>query len=183
MTDILDSISGDDALRVLRTLCAADAEMHARILSEVENVLSQVDRDEVAGEVFFDLDALTVDELWERSGPKRHGYSSPDEMAVEMIEEALQPHEDKVKQYQEMGMPDQSKEYSMGVLKGIYQFDQESESEFKEQAPDVPGDCFGGILDQWRQRCTRKHDIQDMNVFISRECPKWAKWATKNGAD
>jgi hypothetical protein len=179
-TSILDGISGEDALRVLRNLCAADAEMRERILSEVEKLLSEVDRDSVADEVFFDLDGLSVDELWDRSGPKRHGYSSPDETAVEMIGETLKPYEDKVNQYQEMGMPDQSKQYCMGVLKGIHQFDQESQSEFKEQAPDVPGDCFGGILDEWRRRCTRKHDIQDMNEFISRECPKWAKWATKN---
>lgn len=179
-TNILDNLSGDEALCVLRNLCAADAEMRARILSEVEKMLSEVDRDGVADDVLFDLDTLSVDELWDRSGPKRHGYRSPDEMAMEMFEETLQPHEDKVKQYQEMGMAEQSKQYCMGVLKGIHQFDQEPQSEFKEQAPDVPGDCFGGILDEWRRRCTRKHDIQDMNEFILLECPKWAKWATKN---
>lgn len=169
--NILDSISGDDALRVLRNLCAADAEMRARVLSEAENVLSEVDRDGVADEVFFDLDVLSVDDLWDRSGRKRHGYSSPAEMAVEMIEETLQPYKDKVKQYQEMGMPDQARQYCMGVLKGIYQFDRESHSEFKEQAPDAPGDCFRWILGEWRRHCTRKHDIEDMNGFISRECP------------
>ena len=175
MTSVLDSITGNEALRVLRNLCAADAEMGKRILSEVERMLSEVDCDGVADDVLFDLDTLSVDELWERSGPKRHGYTSPDEMAVEMTEETLQPYEDRIKQYQEMGMAEQARQYCMGVLKGIYQFDQESQSEFKEQAPDVPGDCFGGILREWRERCTREHDIQDMNEFISRECPKWAK--------
>lgn len=36
MTDILDRISGDEALRVLRNLCAEHAEMRKRILAEVE---------------------------------------------------------------------------------------------------------------------------------------------------
>lgn len=41
-------------------------------------------------------------------------------MAVEMVEEALKPYEDKVRQYQEMSMPDEAKLYCMGLLKGIY---------------------------------------------------------------
>jgi hypothetical protein len=180
MTDILGRISGDEALRILRNLCAEGAEMRKQILAEVEKMLSEVDREGVSDEVLFDLDTLSVDELWDRSGPKRHGYTSPDEIAVEMIEEILKPYEDRIKKYYGLGMPEQAKECCMGVLKGIYQVGQELQSEFKEQAPDVPGDCFGGILDEWRRRCTRKHDIQDMNEFIARECPKWAKWATKN---
>ncbi len=180
MTIILDSISGDDALHVLRNLCAADAEMRARILSEAEKVLSHVDRDDVADEVFFDLDELSVEDLWERSGPHRHGYSSLDEVAVEMIEETLRPYDGKVKQYETIGMPEQATLFCMGVLKGIYRYGQEPQSEFKEQAPDVPQNCFAGILRDWRKHCTRKQDIQEMNLFISRECPKWAKNAVQN---
>lgn len=63
MTDPLDNISGDEALRILRALCAADAKIRARILTEIEKVLTQVDRDDVADEVFFDSDALDVEEL------------------------------------------------------------------------------------------------------------------------
>jgi hypothetical protein len=173
MTSILDNISGDDALRVLRSLCASDSEIRKRITSEVEKLLSEVDRDDVADQVSSDLDAIDVQELWDRSGPKRHGYSSPEDMAVEMVEEALKPYEDKVKQYREIGMLEQSKQYCMGVLKGIYRFDQESKSEFKDWATDIPEHCFGGLLDEWRRACTRKHDVQEMNDFISRECPKW----------
>jgi hypothetical protein len=180
MTNILDSISGDDALRVLRSLCASDPEIHKRVESEIEKALSEVDRDDVADEVFSELDAIAVEELWDRSGPKSHGYSSPEDMAVEMVEEALKPYEDKVKQYREIGMLEQSKQYCMGVLKGIYQFEHESKSEFKDWAPDIPGECFDGLLKEWRRTCNRKRDLQEMNDFISRECPKWAEWATKN---
>lgn len=180
MKNILDNISGDDALRVLRSLCASDSEIRKRIVLEVEKVLSDVDCDEVASEVFFELDAIGIEELWGRSGPSRHGYSSPDEMAVEMVEEALKPYGDKVQEYRRIGMPEQSRQYCMGILKGIYRFDNESKSEFKDYATDIPGECFGWLLDEWRRECTRKRDVKEMNEFLSRECPKWAKWATKN---
>jgi hypothetical protein len=183
MTDALYSLSGDDALRILKELCEADVKMRTRILAEAEKLLRQVDRDAVAEDVFFDLDGLSVDELWDRSGPHRHGYSSPDEMAVEMIEAALKPYEDKIEQYQKMGMPEQAKLFCMGVLKGIYQFEHEAQSEFKEQAPDLAAECFGGMLDEWRKRYARKQDIQAMSAFIGQECSAWAKWAIKDGAE
>lgn len=104
--NILDSTSGEDAFRVLRNLCNADAAIHERILSDVKNVLSQVDRDEIADEVLFDLDALSVDDLWDRLGPSRHGYSSPDETAVETTEETLKPHDDRITRYREIDMPE-----------------------------------------------------------------------------
>ncbi|HPO14193.1 MAG TPA: hypothetical protein PLI09_12175 [Candidatus Hydrogenedentes bacterium] len=183
MMDALDNLSHEEALWILKELCKTDAKIRIRILAEAEKLFMQVDRDAVAEDVFFELDGLNVDELWDRSGPHRHGYSSPDEMAVEMIEEALKPYEDKIQQYQKMGMPEQAKQYCMGVLKGIYQFEHEAQSEFKEQAPDLAAECFGGILDEWRERCTRKEDIQAMNAFMGQECSEWAKWAIKDGAE
>ena len=183
MSSILDNISGEDALHVLRNLCAVDEEMRARILSEVEKVFSQVDPDQVVGEVLFELAGLDVEELWDRSGPHRHGYSSPDEMAWEMAEEVLKPYADRIKQYQEMGMIDQSARYCQGVLQGIYQFAQESHSEFKEHAPDFPEECFGTILNDWRAWCTHEDTLQGMKEFISLTCPKWAKWANRDHID
>jgi hypothetical protein len=172
--NILDLISGEDALCLLRNLCHADEAIRERILSEVKTVLNQVDRDAIADEVLFDLDALGVDDLWERSGPKQNGYSSPDEMAVEMVEETLRPYGDGITRFQAMDMQKQARQYCTGVLKGIYRYDQDSQSEFKEQAPDVATECFGWILDEWRGRCTQEHHMQEMKEFLSRECPKWA---------
>jgi len=176
MINDLDDLSGEDALRVLKDLCATDAELRTRILAGAKKVLSAVDCDGVAEDVFFSLDILDVEELWDRSGPHRHGYSSPDEVAVEMIEEALRPYQDRLEQYERMGMAEQ---YCMGVLKGIYRFEHESQTEFKDWSPDIPAECFGGILDDWRKHCQARQDRKNMNEFISRECPEWAKWAIK----
>jgi hypothetical protein len=59
-------------------------------------------------------------------------------MAVEMLEEVLQSHVDRVKRYHEMGMAQQSRQYCMGMLKGIYEYDHRSKTPFREWATDVP---------------------------------------------
>jgi hypothetical protein len=66
----------------------------------------------------------------------------------------------------------------MGVLKGIYKYAHESNSEFKDWATDVPEECFGYLLEEWKKRTKRKKDLKNMEDFLSIECSDWAKWAT-----
>ncbi len=172
---ILDKISPDEALRILYELYSKNSSIRDTIISEAEKVLSDINIDEIADDVYYELDSIEVEELWDRSGPSRDGYSSPDEMAYEMIEEVLFPYKEQVKKYQDIGMSHQAKTYCMGVLKGIYQYDHESESEFKNWATDMPPECFGLLLEEWRDRCSQEDDIKEMHKFISDECPKWSK--------
>jgi hypothetical protein len=65
----------------------------------------------------------------------------------------------------------------MGILKGIYQYEEDSESEFKDWATDVPGECFGYLFDEWKKRCNNIKDKKEMKNFISDACPNWAEWA------
>lgn len=177
--NIVDSMTGEDALRILRNLCASDPAVRKCLLAEAERVLADVDVDEVAESVLFDLDAISVEDLWDRSGASRHGYSSPDEMAAQMFEEALHPHEEEIKKYQKLSMSDQCMHYVMGTLKGIYRFEKEAESEFKDWATDVPAETFGFLLDEWRKDA-RKGDLKQMCQFVSEQCPEWARWVTKD---
>ena len=175
MSSILSSISGGEAAEILRRLCASDAQLRARIEAEAEKVLREIDVDEVADGVCCDLEMIDVEELWQRSGPTRYGYTEPVEMAVEMLEEALRPHEDRIAEYRKIGMLAPSMQYCMGVLKGIYRFEHESKTEFKDWAVDIPGECFGGILAEWQRTCTREDDAKEMKAFVAHECPDWAE--------
>ncbi len=175
MKNVFDFLSGGDALRILRNLYAVDSNIRQRILSEAENVLRQVDVDEIAEDVYSALEALDVDELYQRTGRSRFGYSTPDETADEMVEEILAPYLERSAQYEEMSMPEQAKQYCMGVLKGIYDLNKESPSEFFNWAPDVLSEYFQVILGKWQRRHYCKQDIEDMNRFIKAECPKWVR--------
>ena len=171
---LLDKLPPEDALQVLRNLSASDPGLRERIETEVRKTLDKVEPGEIAAEVCCDLELISVEELWDRSGSSRDGYSSPVDMAAEMVEEVLQPHISRVEEYREMGMREACGEYCMGVLQGIYLFEHESESEFKGWAADVAAGCFESLLERWRRGCSRKADLEKMNRFIAKHCPKWA---------
>jgi hypothetical protein len=104
----IDKLSPNDALMVLKKLWDNYPKLKKDILMEAEKILSDIDRNEIAENVFMVLDNIDVHELWDRSGPSANGYSSPDEMAVEMIEEELEPFNNEVNKYHnlKMAIPD-----------------------------------------------------------------------------
>lgn len=56
-----------------------------RIEKEAEEILKEIDVEGICQEVCSALDAIDVEELWERSGPSRHGYSAPEDMAADAV--------------------------------------------------------------------------------------------------
>lgn len=177
--EILNKISPEEALEILRCLVRKDPNIAQQIEKEAELLLKKVDLEEICEDVFFTLDGIDVEELWDRSGASRYGYTSPEDMAVEMMEEELEPFNKEVIKYLELDMAKEAKLYCMGVLKGIYQYVQESKSEFKDWATDVPEECFGYLLREWKKRAENKNDFKDMEKFLEKECNKWFEWALK----
>ena len=175
----IDRISPDQALEILRRLTRSDPKINKRIEQEAEQILKDIDVEGICEDVHSALDGIDVEELWDRSGSSRHGYSSPEDMAAEMMEEELEPFNQEVLKYFEMGMTKEAKLYCMGILKGIYRYEQESRTEFKDWATDIPGECFGDLLLEWKKRSGDQSDLKKMGEFIERECSKWAKWVLK----
>jgi hypothetical protein len=171
----IDRISPEQALEILRRLARSDPKIKKRIHKETEEILKDIDVEEICEEVYSALDGIDVEELWERSGSSRHGYSGPEDNAAEMMEEELEPFNNEVLKYLEMGMAAEAKLYCMGVLKGVYQYQQESKSEFKDWAADIPGECYGHTLREWEKRSGDENDLKEMDEFIKKECSKWAK--------
>ena len=69
-----------------------------------KDLLSAVDAGDVASEVLADLESLSVEDVWDRAGPRRDGYSDPSEVAAEMIDKALEPYADEVEHLIGLGM-------------------------------------------------------------------------------
>ncbi|MCA1991425.1 MAG: hypothetical protein LDL41_05170 [Coleofasciculus sp. S288] len=137
--------------------------------------LGDIDIDTIAEQVYRELDWLEVEDVWERSGSTRYGYVDPYELAWEMFEEALEPFSEALKEYQTLTMVSESKHYCMGVLKGIYLFAKDSKSEFKNWAEDAPYESFSRILKQWEKDCENPEHLKEMEEFINKTCPSWAK--------
>jgi hypothetical protein len=174
--DIFEKITPDEALKILRQLTKTDNDLKMKVIKLAEELLKDVDTDQIHEDVFYALDGIDVNELWDRSGPKSDGYTSPEDMSVEMFEEALELFIQEMKRLLNLKMLREAKIYCMGILKGIYKYKEDSESEFKDWASDVPGEIFGYILREWGKNMV-KRDKQEMIDFINNEFPAWSKWA------
>jgi len=129
---------------------------HPRIVELAEDLFKDVDVEAVCDDVFYALDGIDVHELWDRADPRTDGYTSPEDMAMEMFEEALDPFLQELYRLFDLKMHQEAKLYCMGLLKGIYQYEEDSESEFKDWATDVPGETFGHVLTEWEKNNNNK---------------------------
>ena len=143
--DILASITPDDAFAILKSLAKEDENINKRIEQLAIEYLEDVHIEQIAYEVYFDLDFIEVEDLWDRSGSTRDGYVDVNEEAWVMFEEALEPYTDELKRYHDQSMAAQAELYCMGILKGIYLFEKESTSQYKDWVVDAPKDFFSRI--------------------------------------
>lgn len=177
---VLESITGSDALAILEVL----ADRHENIAKEIEAVakelLSHVEIEDVATNVQTDLELLDVEDVWDRSGATRDGYVDPGEAAWEIFEEALKPFRDDMDKYKKLSMLEEAQLICQGLLKGIYNFDKESSTEYKEWAVDAPGEYFGLILDDWKKLFDGQPPLSGMREFLHTHTPDWAEWAMKS---
>jgi hypothetical protein len=176
MDDMIRKLTGEQALKIVERLRRKGGKLQEAVLTETMNVLTEIDLDETADEVVAVLEFIDVQDCWDRSGGSRYGYTSPDEAATEIIEEKLQPFMDQIERYHEMGLPEQEAVYCMGVIFGIYRYEREAESEFKQWSEDIPAECGHLLLDKWRGRNPDGARINAMHEFIRTRCPDWAKW-------
>ena len=174
MAKLIDTISPTEALTILKQIAKADKIIEKKIIEIAESIIRDVDVEEICKDVYYVLDGLDVEELWGRSGSTPYGYTTPEDMAVEMMEDELDPFNQEVFRLCELSMPKEAKLYCMGVLKGIYKYDQESGSEFKDHAEDVAVECFSYLFEEWKKRSKNSTDIKEMNLFLKKECSRWA---------
>lgn len=178
MTELIFKLTGEQAIDVLCRLTKERGAIAEAILDEAKRVLANVDVDDVAEDVFFQLNMINVQDCWDRSAATRDGYISAEDAAMELIEEELQPFRDQIERYHELGMGELEQDYCMGTILGLYRYEQESKSEFKDWCEDIPLCCADSILGEWRKQNDIPSAITTMNEFIGQRCPKWAEHLT-----
>jgi hypothetical protein len=171
--EIIDHLSPTDALSILRTLADSDEQLARRIAEIATAHLSEVDPEGVAFVLYDELSFLEVEEVWDRAGPKRHGYVDPGEAADEMVEEIIEPYLEEIKKYQELGMKPEANKMCMGLLLGLYRFDHESTSEFKDWTPDAPSNFAWTVIDAWKAGAPSRADVKAVKAFIEDELGGW----------
>ena len=182
MHDLIGKLTPEQALEVVVRLSDQGGPIGDAVLAEAQNVLSAIDLDEIAGEVFFVLDSIDVQECWNMAGASRDGYTSPDEAAYELIDEQLQSFFEQAGRYHELGMTREEGTYCRGVILGIYRYEHESKSEFRQWCVDVPIECARALLTRWRERGPDPASGTAMDDFIRHRCPSWTKYLLRTGA-
>ncbi|MCK7499517.1 MAG: hypothetical protein MZW92_60815 [Comamonadaceae bacterium] len=134
MDNVIKKLTPEQALEVLLRLSDNGGAIQDAVLAEARNVLGEIDLDEIAGEVFYDLDSIDVHDCWDRAGSSRDGYTSPEEAAVGLIDEELQPFIEQARRYHELAMGKEEATCCMGVILGLYRYEHESTSEFRDWA-------------------------------------------------
>jgi hypothetical protein len=132
-----------------------------------------VDLEEVACVLYEELNALEAEQVWDRAGPKRHGYVDPSEAADEMIKEIIEPFLEELKKYQALGMNAEANRMCMGLLLGLYKFEHESTSEFKDWAVDAPSGFAWVVIDAWKAGAPGKTDTQALRTFTEETLTGW----------
>lgn len=172
--NIFDAISADDAYQILRILANGDSNIAKRIEEITEEFLMCVDVEDIAEDVYYDLNSLRVEDVWDNSGGTRDGYVDPTEYALEMYEDSLEPYMEDIKKYQKLSMTVEAKNCCMGILKGIHKFETESTSEYKDWAVDAPFEIFNQVLDEWKEGQKSPQDITEVEEYIKNKIPDWS---------
>ena len=141
------------------------------MLQEAEALLTSIDIEQVADNVFFCMDAIDLDTCWERSGRTRYGYVHPDEAALELVEEAMGPYEQQLKGYRQMGMEPQALDYLKGMVLGLYRFETSSASEFREYFEELGEGAAWSLVQSGK---VTPEDKQQLREFLAADCPEWA---------
>ena len=168
--EAIDEIISDHSISILNRLSREDEDLKKKIEEIALEYMTEVDEEDVADELFDDLDSIPVEDVWHNSGGTAYGYVDPYDLAWEMFEEKVEPYLEEARKYHGLSMFSDMDSYYMGILKGLYQFEKESNSEYKDWAVDAPGDNFKTIKEEWMKKCT---DQKEVEKRVKKNFPDW----------
>jgi len=107
-----------------------------------------------------------------QSSSTRDGYVEPYEVVDEMIDSALSPYLDELVRYQKLKMDDEAMSFCKGLLSGLYTFEYECKTGFREWAPDYASSYAEEVLGKWQSKCVSQEALDEMDAFIQKQLPK-----------
>ncbi|MAF76045.1 MAG: hypothetical protein CMF17_09370 [Idiomarinaceae bacterium] len=171
---IINNLSPQEALTLLKNLAENDPQLAKRIAQMAHEHIREVDSQDVAADVYSDLDALQVEDVWDQAGSTRHGYVETQEVADEMIHNVLAPYTGDLERYKMLNMPQEALAVCMGILEGLYLFETESTNEFKDWAVDIPQSYADTTLQLWYSK-EFATELVALQSFIDTNLPRWRR--------
>lgn len=170
-------LSGVQALQVLSMLKQRHPELESEISELSSRVFNDICTEDVAQEVYSALNSLEAHDCWEASGRQwGGGYRDEYDVADEMVREAFSPFLFQLNTFHTTGEFASESAYIQGVLKGLYRFQKEATTDFSDYAEDYPESFATDILGDWSKRHPDESSGRELlRVFLSDQCPDWAK--------
>ena len=170
---IIEQLSPADAKSILQALAASDETLAARITAMALARLRPVDVEGGAAALYDGLEALEVEEVWDRAGRSRLGYVAASEAGAQLVKAAVGACVQGFARYQTLGLRAEANRMCEGLLLGFYQFQHESTSKFKNWAPDAPIIFAEAVVDAWKAGSPTKSDIKALKAFVTAELGGW----------
>lgn len=129
--------------------------------------IEEIDIEGIAESVFFSLNDLDVEELWDNSGRTRYGYVDVYDLAFEMFESEIYPHVQEMERCLELNMHEHAKIHCMGILKGLRDFEHESGNEFIDWAADASSSYSEIVWEKYKAKASQE-DYAEVEAFIEK---------------
>ena len=148
--NVLDGITPDEGLAVLRALI----RHHPNLAAEAEDLAtafaSQVDRDTIAEDIVDAVSALGFEELNARAGRQAFGYVEPGEAAWEILEEIVAPDIEEISRLLSIGLEESARAQCEGVLLGLMGVETEHlDNDLVQYAEEFPAEAAANALRIW----------------------------------
>ena len=167
MIRFINGLNKDEASQALKILLEDDPLLAKKIYEAAMKVTANVDADAVMNHVFWALDMLEMDDLNRRSGRTRYGYVEPCDAAWELFEEALEPFINEMKKSQQRAMPHAAKAQCIGIIKGLWKYEEESSSDIKDWMVDAPGEYIETVVEEWEKGNPDTSDTDKAEVMCA----------------
>ena len=173
--NLLDKLESHEAAAVLSGLLARHAELRPEAEAIARSVLGEVSMLTVADEIEDALLQFDYDDLNSRAGSHSWGYVAPDEAAVELLEEAIEPFITQMKRHLEMGLETEALEVCQGILLGLYQVRDGAGNDILGEAPEFPDESAAHVVGLWTGKDGvkpgRRRTIPQ--EFVRQQLPEW----------
>jgi hypothetical protein len=184
---VVDALDGAEAKQLLATLLDAYPELLTEVAGLAEAELGAVTAEDLAEEVAFALEGLSVEDIWERAGTQPDGsYLEPTEAGWEVVEEAVAPFIADLTRRVELGRRAEATALCEGVLLGLYSISHE-EGEFLDgHASDTLEGAAAGAVEAWKKGSrdragsgVRARELAAMRRFLSDALPDWESFLVR----
>lgn len=174
--NILSQLKGREALLILQELVRERPELEKRIQELAHNQLEGVEVEDVAEEVFYDLESLQIEELWEDEDLNGHECIEPHDIMEEMLSNTILHHVEEMNRYLSLDMGKEARDYCLGIIIGLNQYEKESIALINNWSLETPRYFITEILEEWKKREKDPYLLQSFKERLQREFPDWFRY-------